>query len=116
MNYLLRRLRSASEAVGVPAVFADHFICNLLVPAIRRYRKLANRICDNDFERISPQDLNASGEELVFGGLFDVVDDDVLGGDLDLLDFETEGAEVPMGEGEGVVHIDCALMLVRAEA
>ena len=53
---------------------------------------------------------------LVFGGLLDVVDDDVLGGDLDALDLEAEGAEVPVREGEGIVEVDGALVLIGAEA
>ena len=33
-----------------------------------------------------------------------MVDDDVLGGDLDALNPEAEGGEVPVGEGKRVVH------------
>ena len=45
-----------------------------------------------------------------------MVDDDLLGGDLGALDPEAECAEVPVREGEGIVEVDGALVLIGAEA
>lgn len=60
--------------------------------------------------------VGGGASPLIFGGLLDVVDDDVLGGDLDGHDLEAEGAEVPVREGEGIVEVDGALVLIGAEA
>lgn len=43
-------------------------------------------------------------DELVFGGLLDVVNDDVFGGDLDPLNLEPESGEVPMRERKRIVE------------
>jgi hypothetical protein len=42
----------------------------------------------------------------VFGGFFDVVDDEGVGGDFDGGDAEAEAVDVPVGEGVGIVGVD----------